>query len=113
MSVNRYLMPVIVIAALLGIVVIAHVFGLWSTSGRTSVDLERLSAADIKGWMTLQQVADGLGIPVNEVYTAGGIPADVPPDTALKNLEGLVEGFETSLLREALAVEAEAVNPGQ
>lgn len=108
MPVNRYLMPVIVIVALLGTVMIAQAVGVWSTSGRTTVDMNSLSAADIKGWMTLQQVADGLGIPLADVYAAGAIPADVAPETALKDLEGLVEGFETSLLRYSLAVGAEA-----
>ena len=39
--------------------------GVWTTSGRTGTNLEALSAADLKGWMTLQQFlaayADALG----------------------------------------------------
>jgi hypothetical protein len=100
MSVNRYWMPIIVIGVLFGTVVGSQVFGWWSISGRTSVNLGQLSPEDIKGWMTLQQVADGLNLSIEDVYRIGGIPADVAPETALKDLEEIVE---VSTLRETLA----------
>lgn len=111
MRVNRYLMPLIVLVGLLGTVIVAQALGLWATSGRASVNLDSLTPADIKGWMTLQQVADGLGVPLAEVYAAGGVPADIPPTTALKDLEALVEGFETSAVRDAFTLPADAVEP--
>ncbi len=100
MSVNRLLMPIIVITVLLGTVLGSQLLGIWSISGRTSVDMGELAPEDIKGWMTLQQVADGLDLSIEEVYQVGGIPADVSPDSALKDLEDVIE---VSALREALA----------
>ncbi|MBI5960455.1 MAG: hypothetical protein HY866_17065 [Chloroflexi bacterium] len=100
MSVNRLLMPIIVITVLLGTVLGSQIIGIWSISGRTSVDMGELSPEDIKGWMTLQQVADGLDLSIEEVYQVGGIPADVSPDSALKDMEDVIE---VSALREALA----------
>jgi len=100
MSVNRYLLPIVVISTLLGTVLGSQVLGWWSTSGRTSVDLDQLSPDEIKGWMTLQQVADGLSLSLGEVYQIGGIPAAVPPETALKDLEEIIE---VSALRDGLA----------
>jgi hypothetical protein len=100
MSVNRLLMPIIAITVLLGTVFGSQILGLWSISGRTSVNMGELAPEDIKGWMTLQQVADGLGLSIDEVYQAGGIPADVSPDSALKDLEDVIE---VSALRVALA----------
>jgi hypothetical protein len=47
------------------------------------------------------------------LYAAGGLPADIPPDTALKDLEALVPGFETSLLRESLAGEPAEETSGE
>jgi hypothetical protein len=106
MRVNRFLMPLIVIVTLLGTTLIAQAAGFWSTSGKDSVDLENMSAADIKGWMTLQQVMDGLQISKEELYAVGSIPLDIPADTALKDLEGVVPDFEISTLREKLAAPA-------
>jgi hypothetical protein len=102
MRVNPFLMPVIVIAVLLGTVLVAQAAGIWSTSGRTTVDLGQMTPADIKGWMTLQQVMDGLNISQADLYALAGIPADVPPTAVLKDLEPLVPGFEISALRDAL-----------
>ncbi len=100
MSVNRLLMPIMAITILLGTVFGSQLLGLWSISGRTSVNMNELAPEDIKGWMTLQQVADGLGLSIEEVYQVGGIPAEVSPDSALKDLEDIVE---VSTLRETLA----------
>jgi hypothetical protein len=111
MHVNRFLMPVIVIVALLGTTFIAQAAGFWSTSGKDSIDLESMTAADIKGWMTLQQVMDGLKISKEELYAVGGIPLDIPAETALKDLEGVVPDFEISTLREQLAAPANPIEP--
>ena len=104
MTVNKYLMPIIAIAALIAVVLGARLTGDWIVSGK-QIPLGDMTAADIKGWMTLQNVSDGLQIPLPDLYKLAGIPegAAVPPTTAMKDLEGLVGGFEVSLLREAAA----------
>ncbi len=109
MRVNRFLMPAIVIAALLGTTLIAQAASFWSTSGRDSTVLESMTAADIKGWMTLQQVIDGLQISKEELYAVGGIPLEVPTETALNDLEGIVPDFEISTLRDKLAAPADPI----
>jgi hypothetical protein len=106
MRVKPFVMPVMVLVVLLGTVVGSQALGLWSTSGRTAVDLAQLAPADVKGWMTLQQVMDGLPIAQGELYALGAIPVDMPPTTALKDLEELVPGFETTALRDALTARA-------
>ena len=111
MRVNRFLMPIIVIVALLGTTFIAQAAGFWSTSGKGSIDLENMTSADIKGWMTLQQVMDGLKISKEELYAVGGIPLDIPTETALKDLESIVPNFEISTLREKLAAPANPIEP--
>jgi len=108
MRVNPYFMPVIVIVALLGTVFAAQAAGLWSTSSRTTANLTQMTPADLKGWMTLQQVMDGLSISQSDLYTLAGLPDTISPTTALKDLEALVPGFETSALRDALTARLSA-----
>jgi hypothetical protein len=102
MRVNPFLMPIILVVALFGTVLVAQAAGVWATSGKTAINMEKMAPADLKGWMTLQQVMDGLKISQEELYAAGKIPADVPLTTALKDLEKIVPGFETSTLRDVL-----------
>ena len=61
-----------------------------------------MSAADIKGWMTLQQVMNGMKITQAVLDALMSIPPDGPPATALKELEKIVPGFEVSVLGQAL-----------
>ncbi len=114
MRVNPLLVPILFIAVLLGTVSIAQSAGLWSTSGRATVILEQLTPEDVKGWMTLQQVAEGFGLSQAELYALINIPSDVPADTALKDVEKLAPGFEVSALRDALrdALQARQTPPG-
>lgn len=102
MRVNAFFLPLVTLSFLLGSVWVAQATGVWSTSGRAVLSAGALTPADIKGWMTVQQVADGLKMPLADLYALAGLPADLPPTTALKDLEKLVAGFETSLLRDRL-----------
>jgi hypothetical protein len=107
MRINSFLMPILLIGALLGTVFTAQALDVWSTSGRSAVDVANLKPADLKGWMTLQQVIDGLKISQKDLYEIGGIPADTPTDKALKDLEEIIE---VSTLRDALTAKLTGVS---
>lgn len=103
MTINRYAAPVLAVLILLGTVGVAQATGRWIVSGRQMVDAENLqSGDDIRGWMTLQQVADGLAIDVETLYSLVAIPPEITPDTALKDLEGVLPEFEVTTVREAV-----------
>lgn len=102
MRLNPFFMPALSITLLFGTAFGAQAVGVWSTSGRDTSALESLTPADVKGWMTLQQISDGVPIPLDELYELVEIPSDVPADTALKDLEGVVPDFEVTVLRDRL-----------
>ena len=102
MKINPFFMPILLIVALFGTTFTAQALGIWSTSGRDAVDVTKLTPADLKGWMTLQQVIDGMNISQEKLYAIGGIPADTPTSKALKELEAIVE---VSTLRDKLNAE--------
>lgn len=103
MRVNKFLLPLFGVVPMVAIVLIAQLTGTWSTSGRAMVDMANMKPEDIKGWMTWQEVSDGFGIPLDELYALTGVPNDIPPTTAMKDMEGLLEGFETTAVREVVA----------
>jgi hypothetical protein len=88
---------------MVAMVLIAQLTGNWNTSGRAAVDMANMKPEDIKGWMTWQEVSDGFGIPLDELYSLAGVSSDIPPTTAMKDMESLVEGFETTTVREVVA----------
>ncbi len=105
MKINSFLLPILLIAALLGTTFTAQALGIWSTSGRDAVDVTKLTPADIKGWMTLQQLIDGLPISQTDLYRIGDIPSDTPPSTALKDLEAIIS---VTTLREKLSAPSDS-----
>ncbi len=103
MTVNKYLMPVLVLAALFSSVLVAKVTGVWSVSGKQLLDVQQLSSGDdVRGWMTFQDLSDGYGIPQDTLYALLGVPLDVPAGTALKDMESVLPGFEVSVVREVI-----------
>ncbi len=64
---------------------------------------EVLPAAEIKGRMTLQEVSEQCGIPLDVLYEALKLKADVPATTALKDLQTLVPDLEMSVVRDIVA----------
>lgn len=72
--------------------------------GRGQVVEGDLTPDDLRGWMTLQQAADGLGLPVEDLVELVDAPdPDVlTPDTPFRDVEALVPGFELSAFREAV-----------
>ena len=106
MRVNPIFVPLLFVFVLFGSVFGSQQLGLWSVTGRTAVNVANMTAADLKGWMTLTDVMTGINISKLELYDLMKIPADVPETAALKDLEKLVPGFETSTLRDALTARA-------
>jgi hypothetical protein len=102
MRVNRFLMPILALVGLFGTVLVAQATGNFATNGRAGTDLTRLTPADLKGWMTLQDVMNGLNISQNDLYAAGNIPSNILPTTALNKLEAQVSGFSVTSLRDTL-----------
>ena len=102
-TVNKFLAPILVLLAMFGSYAVAQATGFWAVSGKEMIDLGNLtSSADIRGWMTLEQITQGFSIPQDEFFTLLGIPAGIPPTTALKDMEGIIEGFEVTTVREAV-----------
>jgi polyferredoxin len=72
------------------------------TPSATGSSGARLAATEIKGTMTLQEVADQCGMPREALYQALKLPADVPATTALRDIRNSVPGFEVTLVRDAV-----------
>ena len=101
----RWLAPLLFVAIMFGGIGISQATGQWVTSGRQAIATgQKLTVDDLKGWMTLQEAADGLGIPLADLILAIGPPpgVELKGDTAFKDIEALVPGFELSTLRETL-----------
>jgi hypothetical protein len=92
MRVNSYVYGLLAVALFVGIIFGAKEMGVWSTSGKVTSTGEKVTATganveEIKGWMTLGDVAKAYNVPISEIATAFDLPGDVSPDKAIKDLE--------------------------
>lgn len=99
---SRWLMPLLSLVLFFGAIGVAQAAGWWVTSGREAVAVGEMMTDDLKGWMTVQQAADGLGVPADDLVDLVGAPAGsvVTAATAFKDIEGLVTGFDLTAYRE-------------
>jgi hypothetical protein len=84
------LVPILAIVILLGTVQVARLAGYWQTSGQALIAMHDLRADDLRGWISLQQIADGTGVTLSELCSLFGLPADTPAVTALKDIEDVI-----------------------
>lgn len=105
MKVSMWVSPVVSAVVLFGSVGVATITGDWVTGGREQVAQKtQLTVDDVKGWMSLQQAADGLGIPVATLLELIDAPdgARLAATTLFKEVEAQVPGFELATFRERL-----------
>lgn len=92
MRVNSYLYGFLAVALFVGIIFGAKSIGVWSTSGKVTSTGEKITATganveEIKGWMTLGEIAKAYNAPISEIAAAFDLPTDVAPEKAIKDLE--------------------------
>ncbi len=122
LRVNTYLFAFLGLVLILGTVQVSQWAGLWTTSGKVTGGGEKVAAtgadpAEIKGWMTIDEVLKAYGIPQADFYAKFGVPADVPVTSQLKDLEPVAERFSVTDLRawltERMAAEGVAPAPAE
>ena len=99
-----WIAPIVFVVVMLGGVGIAQASGAWITTGKQVVAAGTLSADDVKGSMSLQVAADGVGVTVDDLVTLIN-PSDrslLSPTTLFKEIEAIVPGFGLSTFRETL-----------
>ena len=112
MKLNRHVHAVATVLLFLGVVWASQLGGVWTTSGKVTAAGERITAtgadvAEVRGWMTVAEVASAYNVPVAELYAQFGVPANTAPTTQLKDLEPVAPGFSVTALRDWLRARRE------
>jgi len=107
--VNLVVYAALVLVLFLGVIETAKLAGVWSTSGKLTASGEQVQItgtdpAEIKGWMTIDDVLTAYRVPKEQFYTQFQIPADLPAATPLKEIEPLVPDFSVTAVRDWLAM---------
>jgi hypothetical protein len=109
--VNLVAYAALVLVLFLGVIESAKLVGVWSTSGKLTASGEQVQItgadpAEIKGWMTINDVITAYHVPKEQFYAQFQIPADLPVTTPLKDIEPIVPAFSVTSVRDWLAEQA-------
>jgi hypothetical protein len=109
--VNLAVYAALVLVLFLGVIESAKLAGVWSTSGKLTASGEQVQItgadpAEIKGWMTIENVITAYHVPKDQFYAQFQIPADLPVATPLKDIEPIVPDFSVTAVRDWLATRA-------
>lgn len=102
MKVNPFIYGALILVLFFGVIGAAKATGNWSVSGKLSTSGEKVAPTgtnpdEIKGWMTLGDVATAFNVPLSEILAHFDLPADTPGTTQIKTLES--DKFTTDGLR--------------
>lgn len=92
MKVNPFIYGILILVLFFGVIGGAKAAGVWAVSGKLSASGEKLAPTganpdEIKGWMTLDEIATAYNIPLAEILAAFNLPADTPGSSQIKSLE--------------------------
>ena len=95
------------VAGLVGLVGVSKLTGAWRTQpdAVTFTNTQgKLDPGAIRGWMTLRDVSQGYGIPLERLYAESRLPAEVKPETRLNQIAELHKiKFEAEEIRDVVA----------
>ncbi|MEJ5199236.1 MAG: hypothetical protein WHX53_09960 [Anaerolineae bacterium] len=102
MKVNPFVYGALILVLFFGVIGGAKAAGVWSVSGKLTSSGEKVlptgtNPDEIKGWMTLNDVAKAYNVSVAEILAHFNLPADTPGSAQIKSLES--DTFSTSNLR--------------
>jgi len=99
-----------------GVYGISKATGIWQTwATPTKLQMETSPVDSVYGWMTIEQVAETLGLSVEEVMEGGNIASDAPLDVPMKEIEGVndeevKEALEVYLEEHDISVEEPGIS---
>ncbi|MFC1492134.1 4Fe-4S binding protein [Nitrospinota bacterium] len=106
-SVRPAVFAVTVFVVFFGVLGAGRATGLWVTVGKARVTnlYGRLDPAGIRGYMSVEEISKGYGLPVSILMKKTGLPARVDPKTPIKKIAGKYElEFDPHVFRDVVAV---------
>ena len=101
---GRKVHPAVILAAVVGLffgsIFVAQATGNFEILPEALKNGETITISEVKGYYTIDESAAATGLTLQEVYEKLGIPESVPKTTQLKNISGLVDGFDLDAAKE-------------
>ena len=101
---NKSVKPVFVFISVFvlffGGIGITKFIGIYEVTPAPITSETKLTPEEIKGYMTLEDLSNGLKIDLDEVYKKLELPTSIPKETKLKDIKNTIPDFEVESARE-------------
>lgn len=101
-SIKPLYVILLVVLLFFGTIGTAKLAGIYQDTPKKITSETKLVPEEIKGYMTLEEVSQGLNIGLDDLYKKLNIPKSVPKNTKLKEIKNFVPEFEVEEAREML-----------
>lgn len=101
-SVKPLYVILLVVLLFFGSIGTAKLTGIYQNVPKKITSETRLAPEEIKGYMTLEEVSQGLNISLDDLYKKLNISKSVPKNTKLKEIKNFAPEFEVEEAKEAL-----------
>jgi ferredoxin len=100
---NSLVTGVLILVLFAAPILVAQARGLFKTSNKPVITRGELLVHDVKGSMTLDELAKGFDMNVDTLLTVLGIPPDVPESTKIFDLEDINESITINTVKMELS----------
>lgn len=90
------------IAVFFGGIFISQAAGIYKVKNEPVKQGEILTTSEIKGSISLKDLAKGLNIELKDLYTRLELPESIPSETKLKDIQKYIDGYTPEVARELL-----------
>jgi len=99
-SVKPIFILIIVFLIFFGGIGITKVTGLFEVLPPPIISETKINPEEIKGYMTIEDLLNGLGMDLDEMDKKLDLPTSIPKDTKLKDIKNIIPNFEVEGARE-------------
>ncbi len=103
---KRIIQPVIAIILVLALffvpILVSQSFGVYNLLPEKIKEGQTLKIDEVKGYMTIKEVAELSKTDIKEIYRAFKIPENVPKETKMKEIGNVAPGYSFEKIKEAL-----------
>lgn len=100
-TVNPFIAILLVLALFFVPIFISQAFGIYNLKPEKLKASETLNLENIKGYMTIKEIAEQTKMDVKEVYHALGIPESVPKETKMKEIKNIAPEYDFEKQKES------------
>lgn len=100
-TVKPFYVIVLVMAVFFGSIFAFQAAGYYELKPERPTAGETISLEEVKGYMSIEEAAEGVNLDIKEFYAKFSIPENVPPETKMKEIKNIAPDYDFDKIKES------------